>query len=157
MAVVSTKRSRRPVSCAGWVVRYLSASEKETSPLSREQYAALYRQFEAIGRIGERHGIRAAFHYHRGCLETEVEVHAFFAHTRAVWFAPDLGHAAALGWTPLPVLREYRDKVVHVHLKDAWRDPATGGFVRFVQLARGNCGLDIKARRPQALSPPPRA
>jgi inosose dehydratase len=118
--------------------------EKQTSPLSREQRAALYRQFEAVGRVSEGHGIRAAFHFHRGCLETEAEVHDVLAHTRAVWFAPDLGHAAALGWDPLPVIREHRDKVVHVHLKDAWCDPATGAFIRFVEFGRGNCGLDIK-------------
>ncbi|MEW5980479.1 MAG: sugar phosphate isomerase/epimerase family protein [Acidobacteriota bacterium] len=119
--------------------------EKQAVSMTRDQYLALYRQFDAIGRICEKYDIRAAFHFHRGCLETEEEVHDFFSHTKSVWFCPDIGHASAAGWNPIPVMQQYRDKIVHVHLKDARMDSESRRFSRFVELGKGNNGLDIRA------------
>ena len=79
---------------------------KQAGPMTKEQHCSLYRQFDAIGRVCEKQGILAAFHFHRGCLETEDEVCEFFDNTEGVWFCPDIGHAAALGWDPIPVIRE---------------------------------------------------
>ena len=119
--------------------------DKKTPPTDRQSYLALFKQFDKIGQISEKFGIKAAFHFHRGCLERDDEVHDLFENTSAVWFCPDIGHAGAMGWDPLPVLRQYKEKIVHVHIKDALRNPQTGDFDRFCELGAGNCGLDIKA------------
>ena len=118
--------------------------ERQPAPLTKDQRSLFYDRFDAIGRVCERLGVQAAFHFHRGCLDTEQDVDDFFAHTQAVRFCPDIGHAAAVGWDPIPVLRRHRDKLVLVHLKDARRDPGTGAFERFVELGQGNSGLDIE-------------
>ena len=66
-------------------------------------------------------GIQAAVHPHVGSwVETEAEVRGLLDRTAgsSLAFGPDTGHLAWAGADPAGLIRDYRDRVVGVHLKD---------------------------------------
>ena len=76
-------------------------------------------------------GIRAAVHPHVGSwVETEAEVRGLLDRTAgsSLGFGPDTGHLAWAGVDPAALIRDYRDRVVGVHLKDV--DPAAAARAR---------------------------
>ncbi len=86
--------------------------------------------------------IPAGVHNHLWTVvETEEELRRFLDAQTVDW-CPDFGHAAAAACDVMGLLREYGDRIVHGHLKDAMVDE-TGQFVRFCELGRGNVGLDF--------------
>jgi inosose dehydratase/3D-(3,5/4)-trihydroxycyclohexane-1,2-dione acylhydrolase (decyclizing) len=69
-------------------------------------------------------GVTLAYHHHMGTVvQTAAEVDRLMAETGpAVKLLLDTGHLTFAGADPLAVARRYRDRIVHVHLKDV-RDP----------------------------------
>ena len=67
---------------------------KQHPPIDRDSYLTYFKRFDEIGQICDGHGIRAAFHFHPGCLEQQHEVDDLFDHTKSVWFCPGIGLAA---------------------------------------------------------------
>jgi len=111
-----------------------------------EELRAFARTCEDLARRVADHGVRAGFHNHLGSLvEREDELDFFLEETEAMGYYPDLGHARAAGWDPLPSLRRHGARIVGAHLKDVLLDPVTGAFRRFVELGKGNAGLDLGA------------
>ena len=69
-------------------------------------------------------GVRMAFHHHMGTIvETDEEVGLLMQHTgNAVGLLYDTGHSIFAGGDPLALVKRHRDRIVHVHCKDARRD-----------------------------------
>lgn len=108
----------------------------------------------AVERAVERargYGLEPAFHHHMGTrVQTPDEIERLLAGTSAA-LALDTGHLAAAGGDPVRALRDWRDRIVHLHLKDvrlevieraaswdeAWREGAFcelgGGHVELTQ------------------------
>ncbi|HEU0166006.1 MAG TPA: sugar phosphate isomerase/epimerase [Thermomicrobiales bacterium] len=84
----------------------------------------LQRLAAALDRIGaycREIGLVAALHPHTGtAIETRAEIDTImeFTDPALVGFAPDTGQIAKGGSDILEVLRTYRDRIEHVHLKD---------------------------------------
>lgn len=67
---------------------------------------------------GER-GLALAYHPHMGTVvEGEDEIDALMSATRGLKLLVDTGHSAFAGLDPLSLLRRYRERVAHVHLKN---------------------------------------
>jgi inosose dehydratase len=66
-------------------------------------------------------GVRYALHPHVGSrVETEAETRAVLDATAgsALFFGPDTGHLQWAGADPVALIRDYRERVIAVHLKD---------------------------------------
>jgi inosose dehydratase len=86
-----------------------------------EQFAALAAALNELGQRVSELGIRVGLHPHTGtAVETRADIDTILAllDPRWVGFAPDTGQIAKGGSDILAVLRTYRDRIVHVHLKD---------------------------------------
>jgi len=119
----------------------------ETDKPSPRDYEETGRRLETLARYAARFGIDVAVHPHLGSLlETKEDVDKAFKGSKYLKLCLDTGHLIAAGSDPLEVLEVYKDRIALVHLKDRYRDSSTdnryaGGFV---ELGRGNLGLDIK-------------
>jgi inosose dehydratase len=69
-------------------------------------------------------GVRLVYHHHVGTVvESEADIDAFMAATApSVHLLLDTGHATFAGADPASLARRYRDRISHVHAKDARRD-----------------------------------
>lgn len=99
-----------------------------TRPAARRLAATLYNE---IGGLAAAAGLIAHLHpssHHGSVIETEPEYDDILAMTEpsVVHFGPDLGHMLRGDIDPLPYLRRFRDRIVHVHLKDV---DAAGAWV----------------------------
>jgi inosose dehydratase len=102
-----------------------------------------------VDRVRKR-GLDPTFHHHMGTrVQTPAEIDALLERSD-VGLVLDTGHLAAAGGNPLQGLRDWRDRIDHVHLKDvrvdlvqnapewdeAWRNGA------FCELGTGDVDLD---------------
>lgn len=102
----------------------------------------------AVERVRAR-GLEPAFHHHMGTrVQTPDEIERLLAGTSAALLL-DTGHLAAAGGDPVRALRDWRDRIAHLHLKDvrleaieraaswdeAWREGA------FCELGAGDVDL----------------
>ncbi len=95
--------------------------------------------FAEIARIAADHGMNAAVHPHTGTLlETRQDIDSFFAaaDTALLPFAPDTGQIAKAGDDPVATLRDYKDIIRHVHLKDYGGGEETG-YVGYTPIGSG--------------------
>jgi inosose dehydratase len=71
-------------------------------------------------------GFEPAFHHHMGTrVQTPVEVERLLDGTDVALLL-DTGHLVAAGGDPVPALREWRERVRHVHVKDVRLDVVRG-------------------------------
>jgi inosose dehydratase len=90
--------------------------------------AAARAQADGLNRLGARlaeRGMRAVFHHHAATyVETPSEIDRLLAWTdpSLVGLCLDTGHAVFGGADPVELVRQWRDRVRYVHLKDV--DPA---------------------------------
>ena len=85
------------------------------------EYSGMARHFSELGLRQQEMGLIAAIHPHTGTLiETREEIEAVLGAVdpQAVFFAPDTGQIVKGGSDLLPLLRDYRHLIRHVHLKD---------------------------------------
>ena len=105
--------------------------------LSAENAKILARNLNAVGkRTIEEAGVKFAFHPHCWTIvERQAELDRVMELTdpRYVFLTLDTGHASLGGIDPVKCLRDYYDRVAHVHLKDCeskysagngWKGPA---------------------------------
>ncbi len=81
--------------------------------------------------VKDQYGLRTVFHHHcAGYVETPGELDQLMAHTDPllVGICLDMGHYAFGGGNPLEVLKNYPERVWHVHFKDF--DPEVGRLSR---------------------------
>jgi inosose dehydratase len=76
--------------------------------------------------------LKAAVHPHSGsCImqREEIQIVMDTAHARDVWLCPDTGEMLASGVDPLPIIRQYGERIAHVHIKDYKGGSSHDGFV----------------------------
>jgi inosose dehydratase len=97
-----------------------------------EDYRRLAGALDSITDIAEAHGLTACYHPHLSTIvESPDDLDRLLPHTR-IGFCPDTAHLVAGGGDPAQLIRQYADRVHHVHLKDVRVDP-----FEFLPLGRG--------------------
>jgi inosose dehydratase len=97
-----------------------------------EDYDRLAAALNTVSRIAERRGLSAAYHPHLTTIvESPDELDRLMSRTE-IGFCPDTAHLAAGGGDPAALIRRYRDRITHVHLKDLRPDP-----VEFLPIGAG--------------------
>lgn len=74
-----------------------------------------------IGAVMTSAGLKAAVHPHTGsCIQTRDEIWDVMesSNARDVYLCPDTGELLASGVDPLTTIKNFADKVAHVHIKD---------------------------------------
>ncbi|NQT60827.1 MAG: myo-inosose-2 dehydratase [Bacteroidetes bacterium] len=88
---------------------------------SREEWTALTKGMNKLGKIAVENGFKLAYHHHMGTgVQTAVETEQFLndTHPDYVGLLYDSGHFAFAGEDPVLCLDRFVSRVVHVHLKD---------------------------------------
>lgn len=94
-----------------------------------------------IGSIMTAAGLKAAVHPHtNSCIQTRDEIRAVLdnANARDVHLCPDTGELLAAGVDPLALIRQYGERIAHVHIKDYKGGARHDGFT-----AAGHGKVDI--------------
>lgn len=90
---------------------------------TEEDYHRLGRALDGVTDIAESFGLTATYHPHLSTIvESPDELDKLMPLTR-IGFCPDTAHLAAGGSDPAAVIRNYPDRIQHVHLKDFQQDP----------------------------------
>lgn len=121
--------------------------EIEGEKPSLQDYKEAGRRLETLARYAAKFGIDVAVHPHLGSLlETKEDLDKVFKGSKFLKLCLETGHLIAAGSDPIEVLKDYADRIALVHLKDRYRDTSTDNRYagKFVELGRGNLGLDIK-------------
>ena len=94
-----------------------------TPRLADEQWPAFGARLSTLAGYLEDQGLRLAYHFHLGTVvDGEDDIEQFVAHTdERVGFVVDTGHAALGGIDAERLIRNYPDRVAHVHTKDVRR------------------------------------
>ncbi|MCS5735018.1 sugar phosphate isomerase/epimerase family protein [Herbiconiux daphne] len=92
----------------------------------------LARGLDRSAEIAAEHGLQASYHPHLGTLVETPEALSELMPLTTIAFCPDTAHLAAGGGDPAHLIREYGDRLAHVHLKD-WNSSTK----RFLPLGQG--------------------
>lgn len=88
-----------------------------------EDYDRLGAGLDRVTDLAEERGLHACYHPHLTTIvEGPDELAALMERTR-IGFCPDTAHLAAGGGDPAQLIRDYPDRVRHVHLKDLVSEP----------------------------------
>lgn len=126
-----------------------SARPKERKP-STEEFRALGRLLTEIGRRAKDLGVPVGYHNHMNSLgESPAEVERIMeaADPRYVKLLLDVAHYQQGGGDPARAIRQYRDRLLFLHIKDVESiAPDSSGDAnarpyRFVELGRGRVDL----------------
>lgn len=86
-------------------------------------YTQLGRSLDMVCDIAEEHGLEASYHPHLSTIvENPDELKTIMNRSR-IAFCPDTAHLAAGGGNPAQLIRDYPDRLSHVHLKDLQFEP----------------------------------
>jgi inosose dehydratase len=86
--------------------------------LTEPEWASMLECAHRIAEIASSHGLTPAFHPHAGgYVEFEDEIDRLLADTE-LGLCFDTGHGALAGIDAVAALEKYRDRLVHMHLKD---------------------------------------
>jgi len=102
-----------------------------------EDYDRLGKALDSVVDLAAEHGLEASYHPHLSTIvESPDELDRIMERTR-IAFCPDTAHLAAGGGDPAAQIRQYGDRVRHVHLKDVALETGT-----FLPLGQGD--LDFR-------------
>jgi inosose dehydratase len=94
---------------------------------TEEDYDRLAAALDSVVDLAAEHGLDASYHPHLGTIvESPDELDRLMSRSR-IGFCPDTAHLAAGGGEPAAQIRQYGDRLRHVHLKDLARE--TGQFL----------------------------
>jgi len=105
----------------GEVLMLVPGGRRAEPAYTRDEFEVMADAMMEAGRRAQQAGIVAAVHPHWGTVvETreEIELLLELLDPAVVGFAPDSGQIAKGGADPVPIFREYADRIRHVHLKD---------------------------------------
>ncbi|GAA1810790.1 TIM barrel protein [Planosporangium flavigriseum] len=101
-----------------------------------EDYDRLGKSLDTVVDIAERQGLNASYHPHLSTIvESPDELERIMTRSR-IGFCPDTAHLAAGGGDPAALIRQYPERIEHVHLKDYRPEP-------FAFLPLGQGALDF--------------
>lgn len=87
--------------------------------LDRDGWGKVFLGLETLGRLAQDKGLELAYHPHMGTVvEGRGEIDRLMDSTRSVALLADTGHLAFAGIEPLDIIRAYRSRIAHVHLKN---------------------------------------
>lgn len=100
---------------------------RRAAGVTDEDYARLAAALDSVADVASEHGLDASYHPHLGTIvESPEELDRLMSRSR-IGFCPDTAHLAAGGGDPAAQIRQYGERLRHVHLKDISR--ATGQFL----------------------------
>lgn len=104
----------------------IGGGAQRTEPATGKDFARLAAALDEVASLAEGHGLVASFHPHLTTMvESPEDIERALSASR-IGFCPDTGHLQAGGGDPVQLIRDYRDRIPYVHLKDI---DAQGGFV----------------------------
>lgn len=104
----------------------IGGGAQRPEPPSDADYANLAAGLDQIDALASADGLTASFHPHLTTIaESPEQVMRVFEASR-IAFCPDTGHLQAGGGDPVELVRELRDRIHYVHIKDI---DESGGFV----------------------------
>lgn len=90
-------------------------------PVGKEVYELFAKGCDEIGKRCREIGVYVAFHNHAWTLiETKEEIEFLANNTSSdsFFFAFDTGHLALMGMDPGEIMKEFKDRIKYIHLKD---------------------------------------
>jgi inosose dehydratase len=120
-----------------------NARPKDRKPLA-EDFKKLGRMLTEIGKRAIDIGIPVGYHNHMNSLgEAPDEVDRIMseADPRYVKLELDIAHYYQGGGDPAKAIRQYRDRILFLHLKDVESTGAGARNYRFVELGRGKVNI----------------
>ncbi len=99
---------------------------------SADDYKRLAAALDRVTDIAAHRGLSACYHPHLSTIVESPDELARVLPNSSIGFCPDTAHLVAGGGDPAALIREYPDRVRHVHLKDVSLDPLT-----FLPLGQG--------------------
>lgn len=90
-----------------------------------EDYRRLGSALDRVSQIAERFGLVASYHPHLSTIVESPRELERVMEASDIALCPDTAHLAAGGGDPAALIREYGDRVGHVHLKDCRPNPWT--------------------------------
>jgi inosose dehydratase len=110
----------------------IGGGARRATGIESEDYDRLAAALDRVTTIAESNGLSAGYHPHLTTIvESPDELDRLMSLTR-IGFCPDTAHLAAGGGDPAALIRRYRDRITHVHLKDLRPDP-----VEFLPIGAG--------------------
>lgn len=95
--------------------------------IAEDDHDRLGAALDTVTDLAADHGLQASYHPHLGTIaQSPEQIARLFDRTR-IGFCPDTAHLAAGGGDPAALVRQYGDRLRHVHLKDV--DLASGTFL----------------------------
>lgn len=88
-----------------------------------EDYVELARGLDRVSEMAADSGLVATYHPHLTTIVENPSELDRIMELSDIGFCPDTGHLAAAGGDPAALIREYGDRVKHVHLKDVVPEP----------------------------------
>ncbi len=89
--------------------------------MNDEEWKLFCDGLNTLGKIAVERGFKLCFHHHMGTVvQTSEETDKMMSNTdpRYVFLCYDTGHFTFAGEDPLTMLKKYKDRIGHVHLKD---------------------------------------
>jgi inosose dehydratase len=99
---------------------------QRVQPASDGDFARLAAGLNEVTSIAEGHGLVASFHPHLTTIVESPEDVERALSASGIGFCPDTGHLQAGGGDPVRLVRDYRNRIAYIHLKDI---DAHGTFV----------------------------
>lgn len=140
------KHARFVRACGGTFLQVVDERPRGRGP-TPEDFAAMARRLDELGKRTADLGITLAYHNHFGNLgQAPDEVEAVLSRTdpRRVRLLLDIAHWQAGGGDPVQAVRRYSDRLAFLHLKDLQRfaPDVNGRSFRFVDLGKGE--VDVR-------------
>ena len=111
---------------------------KRSSGTTDEDFARLADGLDRAAELAGRYGLTATYHPHLTTMVETPEQLGRILGSSSIAFCPDTAHLAAAGGDPAELIREYRSRIPHVHLKGFQAEPFA-----FTRLDQGT--LDSRA------------
>lgn len=96
----------------------LGGGARRAAGIRDEDFEALAAALDRAAGIAADAGLTSSYHPHLGTLVESPDELARLMPLTSVAFCPDTGHLAAGGGNPATEIRNYGDRLAHVHLKD---------------------------------------
>lgn len=94
---------------------------KQKVHFTDDEWMSVCTGLNKLGKLAKERGFKLCFHHHMGTgIQTIAETERLMDNTdkEYVYLCYDTGHFAFSGEDPLYILKKYKDRIGHVHLKD---------------------------------------
>ncbi|MBB5438956.1 inosose dehydratase [Pedobacter sp. AK017] len=127
----------------GSSIQLTNSSRPKTGEVSNEDLVKYAKLLNEIGKRTAAIGIKTTYHNHMGQLgQTPEEVDVILKHTdpKLVKLLLDIGHYQQGGGDPVTAIKNYKDRLECLHIKDVKDTSDAKGFI-FVELGQGRVDL----------------